>query len=179
MITLQENQTNTIAYQKETDTPLVTASLEDGYVYNIVLIPTLQNDTSKASITYTTSSHDELGYGSNPRWETLSFNISSSSEYDGKQVKGLPGTTYNLEVWYGPQVTGSALVWGTTTSTWATTEEIWSFGGISSDVTYPDVTTGEYTLKYSDRVFISGSVSPIEKKYISSNENAKYIVYQG
>lgn len=177
MITLKENQTNTITYQKEDDTPLVTSSYEDGYVYNIVLIPTLENDTSLASITYTTSSRVELGYGSNPRWETLSFNISSTSNYEQGRVKGLPGTTYNLEVWYGPETGGDSLIWGTTTSTWTETDSIWSLAG--DEVTYPDVTTDEYTLKYSDRVFISGSVSPIEQKYISSNENAKYIVYQG
>lgn len=174
MITLKENQTNTITYQKETDTPLVTSSYDSSYVYNIVIYPTLQNDTDLASITFTTSSSEE-----NPRWETLSFDISSSSEYDESTIKGLPGTTYNLEVWYGPEITGDALVWGTTTSTWAQTYEVWSFAGVDSGVTYDEVTTSLYTLKYSDRVFISGSVSPIEKKYISSNENAKYIVYQG
>ena len=63
MITLKENQINTITYQKETDTPLVTGSYTDGYVYNVILIPTLQNDTGSASITYTTSSTED-----NPRW---------------------------------------------------------------------------------------------------------------
>ena len=76
MITLKENQTNTIAYQKETDTPLVTKSYIPGYGYTIVMIPTLQNDTGSASIAFTTSTSE-----ANPRWETLEFDISSSTDY--------------------------------------------------------------------------------------------------
>lgn len=174
MITLKENQTNTITYQKETDTPLVTSSYESGYVYNIVIYPTLENDTDLASITFTTSSTEET----NPRWEVLSFDISSSTEYTTNVVKGLPGTTYNLEVWYGPEQTGNALVWGTTSTTWTATPQIWSFAGVQAGVTYSEITSTS-TLKYQDRVFVSGSVSPIEKNYISSNENATYTVYQG
>ena len=173
MITLKENQTNTITYQKETDTPLVTSSYESGYVYNIVIYPTLENDTDLASITFTTSSTEET----NPRWEVLSFDISSSTEYTSSVVKGLPGTTYNLEVWYGPEQTQDALVWGTTNTTWITTPQIWSFAG-SGGITYDSITSSS-TLKYQDRVFVSGSVSPTEKNYISSNENATYTVYQG
>lgn len=175
MITLKENQTNTITYQKETDTPLVTSSYENGYVYNIVIYPTLENDTDLASITFTTSSTEDTN---NLRWEVLSFDISSSTEYNGNQVKGLPGTTYNLEVWYGPEITGDALVWGTTSTTWTGTSQIWSYAGTEGGVTYPEITSTS-TLKYQDRVFVSGSVSPIEKNYISSNENATYTVYQG
>lgn len=172
MITLKESQQNTIAYQKETDTPLVTSSYDNDYVFNIVLYPTLQNDTGSASITFTTSSSEE-----NPRWETLSFDISSSTDYVGNVVQAYPGTTYNLEVWYGPLISGSTLVWGTTTDTWADTNEIWSIDA-SERITYNQVKQNG-TLKFSDRVFVSGSVSPIEKKYISSNENAVYTVYQG
>lgn len=172
MITLKESQQNTIAYQKETDTPLVTSSYDNDYVFNIVLYPTLQNDTGSASITFTTSSSEE-----NPRWETLSFDISSSTDYVGNVVQAYPGTTYNLEVWYGPLVSGSNLLWGTTTDTWADTNEIWSID-VPERITYNQVKQNG-TLKFSDRVFVSGSVSPIEKKYISSNENAVYTVYQG
>lgn len=173
MITLKEKQTNTITYQKETDTPLVTSSYEDGYGYNIVIYPTLENDTSIASIAFTTSSTEE-----NPRWETLSFDISTSTNYTDATIKGLPGTTYNLEVWYGPEFTGSGLIWGTTSTTFGETSTIWSFGGVEQGVTYNEITSVS-TKRFEDRVFISGSVSPIEKKYISSNEQAVYTVYQG
>lgn len=173
MITLKELQSNTITYQKETDTPLVTSSYQDGYVYNIILIPTLQNDTGSASITYTTSSSEDR----NPRWETLTFDISSSTNYEQNVVKGLPGTTYDLEVWYGPIASGSSLIWGTTAETWTGTDEIWA--SADDDIPSYNLATQNATLKYRDRVFVSGSVSPIEKKYISSNENAVYTVYQG
>ena len=173
MITLKENQRNTITYQKEADTPLVTSSYEDGKVFNIIIYPTLQNDTGSASITFTTSSTED-----NPRWETLSFDITSSTDFYNKQVSAYPGTTYNLEVWYGPYpIPSDTLVWGTTTTSWTDTETVWSYSGIPT-INY-DIITENATLKYQDRIFVSGSVSPIEKKYISSNENAVYTVYQG
>ncbi len=172
MITLQENQTNTIAYQKETDTPLVSSSYEDGKVFNIVIYPTLSNNTGSASITKVPTTSED-----NPRWEVLNFDISSSSDYFSEKLGAENGTTYNLEIYYGYPFTGSAaIVWGTTTSTFGATSAIWATPDTSIP-TYNDVTSGE--LKYTDRVFISGSVSPIEKKYISSNENAVYTVYQG
>ena len=173
MITLKENQINTITYQKETDTPLVTSSYEDGKVFNIIIYPTLANDTGSSSITHTTSSSE-----TNPRWETLSFDITSSTDYFSKKVSAYGGTTYNLEVWYGYPITSSAeLVWGTTTTSWTDTQEIWSYSGIPI-INYNTVTE-DSILKYRDRIFVSGSVSPTEKKYISSNENAVYTVYQG
>ena len=93
MITLKENQLNTITFQKETDTPLVTSSLDSGSVYNIILYPTLQNNTELAGITYTNDVEP-----TNPRWTVLKTNISSSSDYTTNQIKGEGGTTYNLEV---------------------------------------------------------------------------------
>jgi len=173
MITLKEKQYNTIAYQKENDTPLVSKTYIPGYGYTIVMIPTLQNDTGSASIAFTTSSSE-----ANPRWETLSFDISSSTDYTLGHLKGLPGTTYDLEVWYGPQITGSAPVWSTTNVNWSEVTDEWSFGGVASGIPYYKVVQ-DGTLEYKDRVFVTGSVSPIEKKYISSNENAVYTVYQG
>ena len=173
MITLKENQTNTITYQKETDTPLVTSSYEDGKVFNIIIYPTLENNTDLASITFTTSSSE-----TNPRWETLSFDITSSTNYYNKKVSAYGGTTYNLEVWYGTSPTSSyTSVWGTTETNWGDTYVIWAFSEIPT-IDYETITQ-QSTLKYQDRVFVSGSVSPTQKKYISSNENAVYTVYQG
>ena len=172
MITLKANQQNTITYQKETDTPLVTSSYEDGKVFNIVIYPTLSNNTGSASITKVPTTSED-----NPRWEVLNVNISSSSDYYEEKLGAENGTTYNLEIYYGNPFTGSAaFVWGTTTSTFGATSAIWATPDTQIP-SYNDVTSGE--LKYKDRVFISGSVSPIEVKYISPNEDAKYIVYQG
>lgn len=172
MITLKENQLNTITFQKETDTPLLTSSLDSGSVYNIILYPTLQNNTLLSSITYT-NDVDET----NPRWTTLKTNISSSSEYNENKIEAKGGTTYNLEIWYGPESSGSVLVWGTTETTWANTTQTWGGGG-EADITYNSVTQNSI-LKYQDRVFVSGSVQPNQKKYISSNEDATYNVYTG
>lgn len=172
MITLKENQTNTITFQKEIDTPLVTSSYDESFVYNLVLIPTLQNDTGSASLSYTTSSNE-----TNPRWTSLDFTISSISDYDTAKLKGLPGTTYDLEVYYGPVISGSALIWGQASDTFASVTDTWSTA-IDRVFDYNAIKNGG-TLKYSDRVFISGAVSPIQNEYISSNENATYTVYQG
>ena len=169
MITLKENQLNTIAFQKETDTPLVTSSYDTGSVYNIILYPTIENNTELAGITYTTD-FDE----SNPIWSTLKTNISSQSLYISNTIEGEAGTTYNLEIWYGPIITVNDFYWINNQNTWATETREWSTlttGSISVD--YNAVTSsGEF--KYSDRVFISGSVHPFEKKYISSNEDGNY-----
>jgi len=171
MITLKENQLNSITFQKETDTPLVTGSYESGSVYNIITYQTIQNNTGSAGITYTTDVDV-----SNPRWTTLRTNITGSSVYDENKIKGRAGTTYNLEVWYGQIASGSTLVWETTTSTWSETEEIWA--STAGEINYNTVTQNS-TKVYQDRVFISGSVQPIEKTYISPNENARYKIYQG
>jgi len=167
MITLKENQLNTITFQKENDTPLVTSSLQDGYVYNIITYPTLQNNTDLSGITYTLNV-----VPTNPRWVTLKTNISSSSEYNLNQLGAMGGTTYNLEIWYGP--TGSAsTVWSQTTTTWGETTQLWN-----QAVNYNGITANS-TLVYEDRVFVSGSVQPNQETYISSNEDATYTVYTG
>jgi hypothetical protein len=172
MITLKENQLNTITFQKETDTPLVTSSLDSGSVYNIILYPTLQNNTLLSSITYTTDVDE-----TNPRWITLKTNLSSTSNYDGNQLGTRGGTTYNLEVWYGPVSEGNDFIWANNRNDWINETRLWSAAS-SESIDYDDITSTS-TLKYSDRVFVSGSVQPNQKKYISSNEDATYTVYTG
>ena len=171
MITLKENQLNTITFQKETDTPLVTSSLDSGSVYNIITYPTLQNNTDLAGITYTTDVEP-----TNPRWTTLKTNLSSSSEYNENKLEGVGGTTYNLEIWYGPIVPDTELIWGNTQSTWIQTTSTWA--STAGEVDYNSVIQNS-TLKYQDRVFVSGSVQPNQETYISSNEDATYTVYTG
>jgi hypothetical protein len=171
MISLKENQLNTITFQKENDTPLVSSSYDTGSVYNIITYPTLQNNTALAGITYTNDVDP-----TNPRWTVLRTNISSSSEYNENKIKGEGGTTYNLEIWYGPISSGSVLVWGTTETTWANTTQIWA--SEDTGISYNNITENSI-LKYQDRVFISGSVQPNQETYISSNEDATYIVYTG
>ena len=169
MITLKENQSNTIAFPKETDTPLVTSSIEEGFVYNIITYPTIENNTGSAGITYTTDLDP-----TNPNWSTLRTEISSASVYIGNKIKGDAGTTYNLEIWYGPIAEVNDFIWINNTNTWASETRTWaaeSSGALAVD--YNGVTSLS-TLKYQDRVFISGSVQPFQKKYISSNEDGNY-----
>jgi hypothetical protein len=171
MISLKENQLNTITFQKENDTPLVSSSYDTGSVYNIITYPTLQNNTALAGITYTNDVDP-----TNPRWTVLRTNISSSSEYNENKIKGEGGTTYNLEIWYGPISSGSVLVWGTTETTWTNTTQIWA--SEDTGISYNNITENSI-LKYQDRIFVSGTVQPNQETYISSNEDATYIVYTG
>ena len=174
MITLKENQLNTITFQKETDTPLVTSSLQDGYVYNIITYPTLQNNTDLSGITYTTDVEP-----TNPRWVTLKTNIASSSNYTNNQIEGDGGTTYNLEIWYGPIGIVNDFIWINNTNTWTNETRLWSAPSSGSGVIDYDTITANSTLKYTDRIFVSGTVQPNQETYISSNEDATYTVYTG
>ena len=174
MITLKENQLNTITFQKETDTPLVTSSLQDGYVYNIITYPTLQNNTDLSGITYTLNV-----VPTNPRWVTLKTNISSTSDYNLNQLGAMGGTTYNLEIWYGPIGIVNDFIWINNTNTWTNETRLWSAPSSGSGVIDYDTITANSTLVYEDRVFVSGSVQPNQETYISSNEDATYTVYTG
>jgi hypothetical protein len=174
MITLKENQLNTITFQKETDTPLVTSSYDSGSVYNIITYPTLQNNTELAGITYTNDVEP-----TNPRWTVLRTNISSSSEYNENKIKGEGGTTYNLEIWYGPIVEINNFIWTNNTNTWTEETRLWSTPSSGVLAVDYNLATQNATLKYQDRVFVSGSVQPNQETYISSNEDATYIVYTG
>ena len=170
MISLKENQLNTITFQKENDTPLVSSSYDTGSVYNIITYPTIENNTGSAGITYTTD-FDE----SNPIWSTLKTNITSQSIYTTNQLKGEAGTTYELEIWYGPIAEVNNFIWINNTNTWATETREWyylSTGSLAVD--YNGITENSI-LKYQDRVFISGSVNPSQKTYSSSLEDWKYI----
>jgi len=170
MITLKENQLNTITFQKETDTPLVTSSLESGYVYNIITYPTIENNTGSAGITYTTD-YDE----SNPIWSTLKTNITSESIYTSNKIKGEAGTTYQLEIWYGPIAEVNNFIWINNTNTWETETRLWSAPSTGSIAVDYNGVTENSILKYQDRIFISGAVNPKQITYSSSIEDYKYI----
>jgi len=165
MITLVTGS-NTIKFDKYIED--TTPSVVQGSVYHIVTYQTLANDTDSAGITYTTAVNE-----SNPRWTKLQFTISSSTEYTNGIVEGLPGTTYDLEIWYGPII--QSYVWGAYSETWSGTPILWND---PSTATYEGiVATSE--LRYKDRIFVSSSVEPNEIVYNSSNEVGRFIVYQG
>jgi len=167
MITLQSGS-NTIKIEKEVGTALSTESVVSGSYYHIITYETLANDTGSSNITYTTDEDPN-----NPRWTRLEFEISSSNEYAGGQVKGLPGTTYDLEIWYGPLA--ESYVWGTYNKTWSGATIYWAQ---PSGVNYENITANS-VLKFKDRIFVSGSVEPNEIIYNSPNEVGRFIVYQG
>ena len=170
MITLKENQLNTIAFQKEVDTPLVTSSYDSASVYNIITYPTIENNTGSAGITYTTD-YDE----SNPIWSTLKTNITSESIYTSNKIKGEAGTTYQLEIWYGPIAEVNNFIWINNTNTWETETRLWSAPSTGSIAVDYNGVTENSILKYQDRIFISGAVNPKQITYSSSIENYKYI----
>jgi len=157
MIYLKDNQENKITFQKETDTPLVTSSLESGKVFSILMYQTMANDTGSTLITKGTFTNPN-----NPRWITLGFKITGSNSYPNGLVDLQPGTTYDLEVYYGDEPKQE--VWGTTTYKWNTANFPWNSSINAETIKNTGV------LKYSDIAFISGSVEPILKQYISDSE---------
>lgn len=167
MITLKENQLNTLTFQKEDDTPFADFTPTSGSVFNVIMTETLTQDTGSSKIVIGTWTNP-----TNPRWVTLQFTITGSDEYVAGYANALPGTTYDLAIYYGPEAVSSPK-WGEASTTWVTTDLLWN-----QSVSVPTVIATNQ-LEYEDRVFISGSVSPITKEYVSDNENGYYTVYQG
>lgn len=167
MITLQTGS-NEIKFEKQIGTVTQGYAPTSGSYYHIITWETLANDSGSAGITYTTASDE-----SNPRWTQLEFSISSSTEYANHQVYGLPGTTYDLEIWYSPLAEN--YVWGTYNKTWSGATIYWAQPG---GVNYDNITANS-VLKFKDRIFVSSSVAPHEIIYNSPNEVGRFIVYQG
>jgi len=142
-------------------------SVVSGSFYHVITYQTLANDSGSSGITYLTSSYETN------RWTRLEFTIGSSTQYAGGQVLGLPGTTYDLEIWYGPLA--ESYIWGTYNKTWSGATIYWAQ---PSGVNYENITASS-VLKFKDRIFVSSSVEPNEIIYNSPNEVGTFIVYQG
>ena len=158
MQTLEENKINYVIFPYN---EFSTGSLpSEGNIFILYAYQTMKNDIG--SYSYASSSVEE-----NSRWRIATTDIITSGSATESQLKFDAGTTYEIELWYGlePQVT-----WGQTTTTWAQTTKTW---GIDAVLGTPHIVLGQ------DRIFVSGSVTPDQKIYVSSNEDAVLRIYQG
>jgi len=78
------------------------------------------------------------------------------------------GTTYEISFRYGIR---PFYIWKEATPLWTDTEGTWSNPFLP--------TSNNSVIMGKDRMFVSGSVSPEEKLYITSNDDAKFTIYQG
>lgn len=159
MQTLKENQLNYLVFPSSSFTS--TGSGE----YVIILTPTLTNN--ELYETFATASLEEL----NSRWRVVeSFITGSTSDSVGK-LYAEAGQTYELDLRFGDK---PYITWIEAYPKWIEAEGTWKQNGLSGDMVRAN------TVRVSqDRVFISGSVDPTRKLYITSNEDASFVIYQG
>jgi len=150
MQTVEENKINYIVFPWVEYT---TGSLPIGNKFYILYAyQTMANDTG--SYSWQSSSvvdRDE-------RWRVATTDIITSGNDTTTELRLNAGTTYQIQLRYGlvPKVT-----WGTTTTTWIETTKTW---GSDPFLGTPHIVLGQ------DRLFVSGGVSPIQKEYISPDE---------
>jgi len=159
MQTLKENSINYLVFPY---VEFTTGSLPQGdKIYILYAYQTMENDTG--SYTFQSSSVVEK----EERWRVATADIQTSGSDSSLELRVQAGTTYEIELWFGiePQLT-----WGTTSTLWGQTSKKWGDD--------PVLSTPHIVLN-TDRMFISGSVLPQQKVYISSNEDAVLKIYQG
>ena len=159
MQTVEENKINYLVfpYNEFTDT------LPSGSkIYALFAYQTMANDSS--SYQWASASID-----SNSRWRTVTSDIITSGTPVSGQLKLVPGTTYEVQLRYALEPV--PFTWSTVEGTFSNIQLKWNYESI--------IGYNSSILLESDRMFISGSVSPNEKLYISSNEDAVMTIYQG
>lgn len=159
MQTLKENQLNYLVF------PSSSFTAGTGSDWVIILTPTLTNN--ELYETFATASVEEL----NSRWRVMETYITGSTSDTVGRLYAEAGQTYELDLRFGesPYIT-----WIEAYPLWIEAGGTWKQNGLSGDM------VRENTVRVSqDRVFISGSVDPTRKLYITSNEDASFVIYQG
>lgn len=150
MQTVEENKLNYLVFPW---VDLTTGSLPSGdKIYILYAYQTMANDTGSYSwASASVAERDE-------RWRVATTNILTSGSETSAELKLEAGTTYTVEFRYGlvPEVT-----WGTTSTLWGSTTRKW---GEDSILGTPHIKLNE------DILFVSGTVEPALKQYISPNE---------
>lgn len=161
MQTIEENKINYFVFPYET---FSSGSLPSGSLnYFLYAYETMANDSANGDGSLITLRNES------ERWRIASTYVESTNSDDNNKLFLRAGTTYEIELRFG--VVGSQL-WGTTTSEWIDTINTWSYDEFNFDI-------DNSVLISQDRAFCSGSVSPNQKIYISSNEDAVMTIYQG
>lgn len=159
MQTLREKQVNYLVFPSESiDTTF-------GNTYVILIHETLTNNDL----------YDEFATGSitkmNNRWITVQTELTGSESNNLGKLYAKAGTTYELDFRVGQS---PYYTWIEAYPEWEEAEGLWIQNGLNSDMIEANtIRVGQ------DRVFISGSVAPNRKLYVTSNEDASFVIYQG
>jgi hypothetical protein len=150
MQTVEENKINYLVFPWIEYT---TGSLRTGEkIYILYAYQTMANDTG--SYTWQSSSVVER----DERWRVATTDIQTSGSDSSTELRLEAGTTYQIELWFGNE---PELTWGTSSTLWGETTRKW---GDDSFLATPHIKLN------TDRLFISGTVEPGVKQYISPNE---------
>jgi hypothetical protein len=159
MQTVEENKTNYLVFPYEEFTDTLPSGSK---IYALFAYQTMQNDSS--SYQFVSSSIIE-----NDRWSTVPTKIITSGTPLVDELKLIAGTTYEIQLRYA--LKPIPFTWSTVQGTWSGIQLKWGYQSI--------VGYDSSILLQQDRLFVSGAVSPNEKVYISSNEDAVLRIYQG
>ena len=163
MQTVKENQVNELVWPYEV---VAWVNPPTGSKSNYILAyETLANDSGSSEVSSFATASLEMN---NERWRVTPINLVTGSTTNLGEVYVKAGTTYEIEFRYGIR---PFYIWKEATPLWTDTEGTWSNPFLS--------TSNNSIPQGSDRMFVSCAVSPKETLYITSNDDAKFTIYQG
>ena len=163
MQTVKENQVNELVWPYEV---VAWVNPPTGSKSNYILAyESLTNDSGSSEVSSFATASLEMN---NNRWRVTPINLVTGSTTNLGQMYVKAGTTYEIEFRYGIR---PFYIWKEATPLWTDTEGTWSNPFLS--------TSNNSIPQGSDRMFVSGAVSPKETLYITSNDDAKFTIYQG
>jgi len=132
---------------------LDTVNTGSGYYNDLIVVYSQSYDQSSGTFRVTTTS------------APTKYNSWLVIQNTGSLVPS-PSGQYDVDIYTNELV---AATWETVATAWNAYNEIWDTAGDEQPV----------TLLYSDRAYVSGSNDSSITQYVSSNENGKYITYNG
>ena len=163
MQTVKENQVNELVWPYEV---VAWVNPPSGSKSNYIFAyETLANNPNSSQFASFATASLELN---NERWRVTPINLVTGSTTNLGEMYVRAGTTYEISFRYGIKPF----------YTWKEAEPLWEeTAGNWSSPFLP--TTDNSIIMGSDRMFVSGAVSPKETLYITSNDDAKFTIYQG
>lgn len=150
MQTVEENKVNYLVFPW---VEFTTGSLPTGNkIYILYAYQTMANNSG--SYTWMSSSVVER----DERWRVATANITNNTTELITELKLQAGTTYEVQLRYGIE---PIVTWKQHIETWANTSKLWSAGAFNPQ---------DQIILNTDRLFVSGTVEPAAKQYISPNE---------
>jgi hypothetical protein len=163
MQTVKENQENELVWPYEV---VAWVNPPTGSKSNYIFAyESLANDSGSKEVSSFATASLELN---NNRWRRTPINLVTGSTTNLGEMYVKAGTTYEISFRYGVK---PFYTWIEATSLWTDTDGTWDT---------PFVPTDENSVTMAkDRMFVSGSVNPTQKLYLTSNDDAKFTIYQG